>query len=84
MTPVYSINGGSLSISLGGGPATAVTIPAGSTWANVRDAINAAGTGVRAEVMDANVNGSAADYRLMLSATPASPAGRYFSHSYDD
>jgi flagellin-like hook-associated protein FlgL len=74
MTPVYSVSGGSLSISLGGGPATAVTIPAGSTWANVRDAINAAGTGVRAEVMDANVNGAAPDYRLMLSATPGSPA----------
>jgi len=74
MTPVYSVSGGSLSISLGGGPATAVTIPAGSTWANVRDAINAAGTGVRAEVMDANVNGAAPDYRLMLSATPASSA----------
>ncbi len=74
MTPVYSVSGGSLSISLGGGPATAVTIPAGATWGNVRDAINKANTGVRAEVVDANVNGSPADYRLMLSATPASPA----------
>jgi flagellar hook-associated protein 3 len=74
MTSVYSTNGGSLSISLGGGAATVVSITAGSTLADVRDAINASGTGVRAEVIDANLNGSPPDYRLMLSATPASPA----------
>jgi flagellin-like hook-associated protein FlgL len=71
---VYTTSGGSLNITLGAGPVTAVAIPAGSTLAAVRDAINASGTGVRAEVIDANVNRSPADYRIMLSATPGSPA----------
>jgi flagellin-like hook-associated protein FlgL len=74
MKSVYSTNGGSLSISLGGAAATAVTIAAGATLADVRDAINASGTGVRAEVVDANLNGSPVDYRLMLSAAPSSTA----------
>lgn len=71
---VYSTNGGSLNISLGGGPVTAVAIAAGATLTGVRDAINNANTGVRAEVINANVNGSPADDRIMLSAAPASGA----------
>jgi len=43
---VYTTNGGSLSLSLGGGAATAVAIPAGSTLDAVSAAINASGTGV--------------------------------------
>ncbi len=73
-TDAFSANGGSLAISLNGGTATTVTIPAGATLAGVRDAINTANMGVRSEVVDANVNGSPADYRLMLSATPADGA----------
>jgi flagellar hook-associated protein 3 FlgL len=73
-TAVYSTNGGSLAISLGGGPVTTVTIPASATLADVRDAINASGTGVRAEIINANLCGSPADYRIALSASPASPA----------
>jgi flagellar hook-associated protein 3 FlgL len=71
---VFTVNGGSLAISLNGGTAKTVNIPAGSTLAGVRDAINAANMGVRAEVFNANENGTPADYRIMLSASPASPA----------
>ena len=74
MTSVYSTNGGSLDIQLGAGPVTTVTINAGATWADVRNAVNNADTGVRAEVIDANVTGTPPDYRLMLSATPSSTA----------
>ena len=77
---VYTTNGGSLSISLGGGAATAVTIPAGSTLDDVSAAINASGTGVTAQVINANSTGSPADYRIMLS----SAAEEYFSCCYDD
>jgi flagellar hook-associated protein 3 FlgL len=75
MDSVYSVNGGTLHISLGGGTATDVTIPAGATWSDVTAAINASGSGVRAEAINANINGSPADYRMMLSASPSSTAG---------
>jgi flagellar hook-associated protein 3 FlgL len=74
MDSVYSVNGGTLNIALGGGAATAVTINPGATWSDVTAAINASGTGVRAEALNANAAGSPADYRLMLSASPASTA----------
>jgi|WetSurMetagenome_2_1015567.scaffolds.fasta_scaffold00259_30 flagellar hook-associated protein 3 FlgL len=74
MDSVYSVSGGTLDISLDGGAATAVTIPAGATWADVTAAINASGTGVRAEAINANATGSPADYRMVLSATPDSAA----------
>jgi len=73
-TDVFTSNGGSLAMSLNGGAAIAVNIPAGSTLAGVRDAINAANTGITAEVFNANQNGMPADYRIMLSAAPSSPA----------
>jgi flagellar hook-associated protein 3 FlgL len=71
---VFTANGGTLGISLGGGPTTNVSIAPGATLSQVRDAVNTANTGIRAEVVNNNVNGSPADYRLMLSATPASSA----------
>jgi flagellar hook-associated protein 3 FlgL len=74
LTAAYTTNGGSLSISLGGGPTTTVTISAGATIGEVSEAINNANTGVRAEVINANASGTPADYRLMLSASPTSAA----------
>jgi flagellar hook-associated protein 3 FlgL len=70
MNSVFSVNGGTFDISLGGGAATTVTINPGATWSDVTAAINASGTGVRAEALNANPAGTPPDYRLMLSASP--------------
>jgi flagellar hook-associated protein 3 FlgL len=76
MDSVFSINGGALDISLNGGAATSVTIPAGATWSDVVEAINDAGTGVRAEAINADATGSTDDYRIVLSASPDSTASQ--------
>jgi flagellar hook-associated protein 3 FlgL len=75
ITPSFAFTtaGGTLNISLGG-PATTVTIAAGATLSDVTAAINNSGAGVRAEIINANANGTPADYRVMLSAAPASNA----------
>ncbi len=71
---IFSANGGTLAITLNGGAASTVTIPANATLSQVSDAINAANTGVRAAVINANGTGTPADYRIMLSSASASPA----------
>ena len=71
---VFTTNGGSLAISVSPGAATNVTIPVGATLFGVSDAINASNSGVRAAVFNANGNGLPADYRIMISSAPSSPA----------
>ncbi len=73
-TSILSPNGGTLALSLNGGAAVPVPIAAGATLSDVRDAINKANSGIHAEVVNQNMNGSPASYQLMLSATPTSSA----------
>ena len=63
------IGSGTLSIAVGSGTATDVTIAANSTVAEVRDAINAANTGVTASILK---DGSS--YRLMINADESGAA----------
>jgi flagellar hook-associated protein 2 len=68
-SPTSTLNGGNsftLSIRVHGGSATAVTIPQGYTSPqDMVTAINAAGTGVKAQVV--NTGNSASPYRIMLT-----------------
>ena len=68
-SPTSTLNGGNsftLSIRVHGGAATAVTIPQGYTSPqDMVTAINAAGTGVKAQVV--NTGNSASPYRIMLT-----------------
>ena len=63
------VGSGTLSIAVGSGVATDVTIAANSTVAEVRDAINAANTGVTASILK---DGSS--YRLMINANETGAA----------
>ena len=63
------IGSGTLSISVGSGSATDITVAANSTVAHVRDAINASNAGVTASILK-----DGASYRLMINADDSGAA----------
>lgn len=63
------IGSGTLSVSVGSGSATNITVAANSTLAEVRDAINASGSGVTASILK-----DGASYRLMINADDSGAA----------
>jgi flagellar hook-associated protein 3 FlgL len=75
-TNVFSIKGGTLTIKVGDDATTSVnvTISANATLANVRDAINNANAGVKAEVVNIGTTANP-DYRIVVASNPAGRPG---------
>ncbi|MBI5212797.1 MAG: flagellar hook-associated protein FlgL [Nitrospirae bacterium] len=75
-TNTFSTSGGTLTIKVGDDDTTAVdvSISALATLADVRNAINNADAGVKAEVVNISAT-STADYRIIISSDPAGRPG---------
>lgn len=73
---VFSSNGGTLTIKVGDDDATPVdvTVSAGAKLSDIKDAINIANAGVKAEVVDMGTS-SAPDYRIVIASYPAGKSG---------
>ncbi len=71
VTP-FTANGGTINITSGSGQSTgvSVTIAAGATLQDVRDDINSANAGVKAQVVNIGTN-AAPDFRLVIASVPA-------------
>ncbi|HAK89959.1 MAG TPA: flagellar hook-associated protein 3 [Nitrospiraceae bacterium] len=71
-TATFSTSGGTLTIKVGDDDATAVdvSISALATLADVRNAINSADAGVKAEIVNVSAT-SIADYRIVIASDPA-------------
>ncbi len=66
---IFTVNGGSLNIKVGS-TTTQVNLAANSTLQNVRDAINSANAGVKAEVVNEGTTANP-DFRLVVASVPA-------------
>ncbi|MCL5062514.1 MAG: flagellar hook-associated protein FlgL [Nitrospiraceae bacterium] len=75
-TNTFSTSGGTLTIKVRDDDTTPVnvTISASSTLANVRDAINNANAGVKAEVVNIGTSANP-DYRIVIASNPAGRPG---------
>ncbi len=75
-TNTFSTSGGTLTIKVGDDDTTpvAVSISAGATLANVRNAINNANAGVKAEVVNIGTTANP-DYRIVVASNPAGRPG---------
>jgi len=73
---VFTSSGGTLTIKVGDDDTTPVdvTISAGATLAEIKNAINTANAGVKAEVVDMGT-GSAHDYRIVMASDPVGRSG---------
>ena len=73
---VFTGNGGTLTIKVGDDDATPidVTVSAGAKLSDIKDAINNANAGVKAEVVDMGTS-SAPDYRIVIASSPAGRSG---------
>jgi flagellin-like hook-associated protein FlgL len=69
---IFTANGGTINIKSGSGPAggVGVTIAANSTLQDVRDAINSANAGVKAQVVNKGTTTNP-DFRLVVASEPA-------------
>lgn len=76
-TDLFTVNGGTLKIKVGDNSDTSfnVTIPANSTLAGVKDAINNANAGVKADVINIGTT-ALPDYRIVISSNPAGKSGQ--------
>src|SRR5208282_745105 len=67
---IFTAAGGTIDITSGGGQAVPVTIAANSTLQEVRDDINSANAGVKAQVVNVGT-GAAQDFRLVIASDTA-------------
>jgi flagellar hook-associated protein 3 FlgL len=67
---IFTTNGGTINITSGGGQSVPVTVAANSTLQDVRDDINSAKAGVKAQVVNAGTS-TDPDLRLVVASDPA-------------